>query len=168
MSTVTSLALFVRNSACVRKRAGSFFAPPNGRGLRSERRGVARCLRQHNPELLIAMIVGPPHSLKSYSIKRAGIDVIVLDHHEPKSELPDCLLVNPKTTNPGSITLQCRLTFKLCHPSKTPPHRFRSETLLTSSHSALSRHSPLRGDNRVFVRSGSTMIERSVAPELRS
>src|SRR5207249_10894959 len=70
-----------------------------GYGLSAE--GVARCLRQHNPELLIAIDCGTSSHAEIDSIKRAGIDVIVLDHHEPKSELPDCLLVNPKTTNSG-------------------------------------------------------------------
>ena len=66
-----------------------------GYGLSAE--GVARCLRQHNPELLIAIDCGTSSLAEIDSIKRAGIDVIVLDHHEPKSALPDCLLVNPKT-----------------------------------------------------------------------
>src|SRR5207248_4265178 len=70
-----------------------------GYGLSAE--GVARCLRQHNPELLIAIDCGTSSLAEIDSIKRASIDVIVLDHHEPKSELPDCLLVNPKTTNSG-------------------------------------------------------------------
>ena len=85
-----------------------------GYGLSAE--GVARCLRQHNPELLIAIDCGTSSLAEIDSIKRAGIDVIVLDHHEPKSELPDCLLVNPKTTNSGFDYLcSVGLTFKLCH-----------------------------------------------------
>ena len=54
-----------------------------GYGLSAE--GVARCLRQHNPELLIAIDCGTSSLAEIDSIKGAGIDVIVLDHHEPKS-----------------------------------------------------------------------------------
>src|SRR5436309_3290936 len=85
-----------------------------GYGLSAE--GVARCLHQHNPEVLIAIDCGTSSLAEIDSIKRAGIDVIVLDHHEPKSELPDCLLVNSKTTNSGFDYLcSVGLTFKLCH-----------------------------------------------------
>ena len=42
--------------------------------------------------------------------------MIVLDHHEPKTALPDCVLVNPKTTNSGFDYLcSVGIAFKLCH-----------------------------------------------------
>jgi single-stranded-DNA-specific exonuclease len=115
---VTSLALF---SEVLRAYGNepALFLPlrmEEGYGLSAE--GVARCLRQHNPELLVAIDCGTSQLAEIDSIKRAGIDVIVLDHHEPKSELPDCLLVNPKTTNSGFDYLcSVGLTFKLCHAS---------------------------------------------------
>src|SRR6266566_4545544 len=114
-----------------------------GYGLSAE--GVARCLRQHNPELLIAIDCGTSSLAEIDSIKRASIDVIVLDHHEAKSELPDCLLVNPKTTNSG-------IDFDL----KTALDLVALGTVADIV--------PLHGDNRVFVKSGSTMIERSRRP----
>jgi single-stranded-DNA-specific exonuclease len=136
-----------------------------GYGLSAE--GVARCLRQHNPELLIAIDCGTSSLAEIDSIKGAGIDVIVLDHHEPKSELPDCLLVNPKTTNSGFDYLcSVGLTFKLCHALlKTRRIDFDLKTALDLvSLGTVADIVPLHGDNRVFVRSGSTMIERSRRP----
>ncbi len=136
-----------------------------GYGLSAE--GVARCLRQHNPELLIAIDCGTSSLAEIDSIKRAGIDVIVLDHHEPKSELPDCLLVNPKTTNSGFDYLcSVGLTFKLCHALlKTRRIDFDLKTALDLvALGTVADIVPLHGDNRVFVRSGSTMIERSRRP----
>jgi len=136
-----------------------------GYGLSAE--GVARCLRQHNPELLIAIDCGTSSLAEIDSIKRAGIEVIVLDHHEPKSELPDCLLLNPKTTNSGFDYLcSVGLTFKLCHALlKTRRVDFDlKNTLDLVALGTVADIVPLRGDNRVFVKSGSTMIERSRRP----
>ncbi len=136
-----------------------------GYGLSAE--GVARCLRQHNPELLIAIDCGTSSLAEIDSIKRAGVDVIVLDHHEPKSELPDCLLVNPKITNSGFDYLcSVGLTFKLCHALlKRRRIDFDLKTALDLvALGTVADIVPLHGDNRVFVRSGSTMIERSRRP----
>ena len=136
-----------------------------GYGLSAE--GIARCLRQHNPELLIAIDCGTSSFAEIDSIKGAGIDVIVLDHHEPKSELPDCLLVNPKTTNSGFDYLcSVGLTFKLCHALlKTRRIDFDLKTVLDLvALGTVADIVPLHGDNRVFVRSGSTTIERSRRP----
>jgi single-stranded-DNA-specific exonuclease len=136
-----------------------------GYGLSAE--GVARCLRQHNPELLIAIDCGTSSLAEIDSIKRAGINVIVVDHHQPKSELPDCLLVNPKTTNSGFDYLcSVGLIFKLCHALlKTRRIDFDLKTTLDLvALGTVADIVPLHGDNRVFVRSGSTMIERSRRP----
>src|SRR5204862_6573913 len=136
-----------------------------GYGLSAE--GVARCLHQHNPELLIAIDCGTSSLAEIDSIKRAGIHVIVLDHHEPKSELPDCLLVNSKTTNSGFDYLcSVGLTFKLCHALlKRRRIDFDLKTALDLvALGTVADIVPLHGDNRVFVRSGSTMIERSRRP----
>ena len=164
---VTSLALLSE----VLRRYGNeaaLFLPlrmEEGYGLSAE--GVARCLRQHNPELLIAIDCGTSSLNEIDVIKRAGIDVIVLDHHEPKSELPDCLLVNPKTTNSGFDYLcSVGLTFKLCHALlKTRRIDFDLKSALDLvALGTVADIVPLHGDNRVFVKSGSIMIERSRRP----
>src|SRR5438067_2514303 len=128
---------------------------------------IARRLRMRISELLVANECGTYTPAEIDSIKRAGIDVIVLDHHEPKSELQDCLLVNPKTTNSGFDYLcSVGLTFKLCHAIlKTRRIDFDLKTALDLvALGTVADIVPLHGDNRVFVRSGSTMIERSRRP----
>src|SRR5256886_16717655 len=136
-----------------------------GYGLSAE--GVARCLRQHNPELLIAIDCGTSSLAEIDSIKRAGIDVIVLDHLEPKAELPDCLLVNPKTANSGFDYLcSVGLPFKLGRALlKTRRIDFDLKTALDLvALGAVADIVPLHGVNRVFVKSGSTMIEQYRRP----
>jgi single-stranded-DNA-specific exonuclease len=66
-----------------------------GYGL--SRESVERCLEQYRPQLLIAIDCGTASAGEIAELKTRGIDVIVLDHHEPKSQLPDCVaIVNPK------------------------------------------------------------------------
>jgi single-stranded-DNA-specific exonuclease len=161
---VTSLALL---SEMLRAYGGeaALFLPrriEEGYGLSAE--GVARCLRQHNPQLLIAIDCGTSSSVEIASLRKAGVDVIVLDHHEPKTELPECLLVNPKTTNSGFEYLcSVGLTFKLCHALlKTRRIDFDLKTVLDLvALGTVADIVPLQGDNRVFVKSGSAVIASS-------
>src|SRR5436305_5282379 len=130
-----------------------------GYGLSAE--GVARCLRLHNPQLLIAIDCGTSSSVEIASLRKAGVDVLVLDHHEPKPELPECLLVNPKTANSGFEYLcSVGLTFKLCHALlKTRRIDFDLKSVLDLvALGTVADIVPLRGDNRVFVKSGSSTI----------
>ena len=66
-----------------------------GYGL--SRESVDRCLEQYRPQLLIAIDCGTASAGEIADLKNRGVDVIVLDHHQPKSQLPDCVaIVNPK------------------------------------------------------------------------
>src|SRR6266567_7030674 len=77
-----------------------------GYGLSYE--SVERCLEEHHPQLLIAIDCGTSSVEEIAVLKKHGVDVIVLDHHEPplrssglaggpKLALPDCVaIVNPK------------------------------------------------------------------------
>src|SRR5437764_2398766 len=164
---VTSLALLSEILRAYGSEAALFLPLriEEGYGLSAE--GVARCLRQHNPQLLIAIDCGTSSCVEIASLRKTGVDVIVLDHHEPKTELPDCLLVNPKTTNSGFDYLcSVGLTFKLCHALlKRRRIDFDLKTALDLvALGTVADIVPLHGDNRVFVRSGSTMIERSRRP----
>ena len=94
---VTSSALLVN----VLRAAGAVvenFLPnrlDEGYGLSAE--GLARCCAEFRPQLLIAVDCGTSSAVEIAGLKAQGIDVIVLDHHEPPADLPACVaLVNPK------------------------------------------------------------------------
>src|SRR5213075_2547330 len=66
-----------------------------GYGLSHE--SIERCLEQHRPQLLIAIDCGTASTSEIAELGKRGVDVIVLDHHEPKAQLPGCVaIVNPK------------------------------------------------------------------------
>src|ERR1051326_8913987 len=115
---VTSLALLAEMLRSYGV-AAELFLPlrmEEGYGLSSE--SVERCSEQYRPQLLIAVDCGTSALAEIASLNERGIDVIVLDHHEPKSELPDCVaVVNPKTETASPFSYLCSvgIVFKLCH-----------------------------------------------------
>ena len=94
---VTSLALL---DEMLRAYGGApeLFLPlrmEEGYGL--SRESIERCLEQHRPQLLIALDCGTSSLAEVAILNERGVDVIVLDHHEPKAQLPGCVaIVNPK------------------------------------------------------------------------
>lgn len=111
---VTSSALLTR----VLRAAGGVvenFLPhrvDEGYGLSAE--GVARCGKELRPQLLIAVDCGTSSRVEIAGLQAAGVDVIVLDHHEPPAELPDCPLVNPKR-GAGEPFASVGVAFKVAH-----------------------------------------------------
>ncbi len=141
-----------------------------GYGL--SRESIERCVKQHRPQLLIALDCGTSSVNEISELKKRGVDVIVLDHHEPKSELPDCVaVVNPKLTQCGFEYLSSvGIVFKLCHALlKTRPlpgFDLRTKLDLVAL-GTVADIVPLRGENRVLVQRGAIEIARTSRIGLR-
>jgi single-stranded-DNA-specific exonuclease len=141
-----------------------------GYGLSPE--SVERCLGQYRPQLLIAIDCGTSSLKEIADLRKRGVDVIVLDHHEPKSALPDCVaIVNPKTTSSGFEYLcSVGIVFKLCHALlKTRPlaeFDLKSKLDLVAL-GTVADIVPLRGENRVLVQRGAVEIARTSRIGLR-
>ena len=141
-----------------------------GYGLSTE--SVDRCVEQHQPQLLIAVDCGTSSINEVTDLKKRGIDVIILDHHEPKSELPDCVaMVNPKLTECGFEYLSSvGIVFKLCHALlKTRPlpgFDLKSKLDLVAL-GTVADIVPLRDENRLLVQRGSIEIARTSRIGLR-
>ena len=89
-----------------------------GYGLTQD--GIARCVKEHQPQLLLAVDCGTSSVREIADLKKRKVDTIVLDHHEPAEELPDCVaLVNPKRAASGDAPYRylasVGLAFKLAH-----------------------------------------------------
>jgi single-stranded-DNA-specific exonuclease len=96
---------------------------------------------------------------------RAGIDVIVTDHHLPSGELPDCLSVlNPKRVGcgyPDKDLAAVGVTFKLALAlarALGANENFIWAMLDLVALATVADVAPLRGENRVFVRYGLKML----------
>jgi single-stranded-DNA-specific exonuclease len=141
-----------------------------GYGL--SRESLERCLAQHRPQLLIALDCGTSSNEEIIDLKRRGVDVIVLDHHEPKMALPECVaLVNPKIDVESPFHYLCTvgIVFKLCHALiKRRPLDFDLKSKLDLvALGTVADIVPLRGENRTFVQRGAIEIAKSTRPGLR-
>jgi single-stranded-DNA-specific exonuclease len=164
---VTSLALLCD---MLRAYGGSpdLFLPlrmEEGYGLSSE--SVERCLATHHPEVLIAVDCGTSSVTEIERLSDAGVDVIVLDHHEPKTAVPDCVaVVNPKMDPACPFHYLCSagVIFKLCHAMLKERPIARYDLKLALDLVALATVAdivPLEGENRIFVQRGSSELWRT-------
>jgi single-stranded-DNA-specific exonuclease len=142
-----------------------------GYGLSHE--SVERCLSTHAPRLLIAVDCGTSSTAEIDHLQRSGVDVIVLDHHEPKTALPKCVaLVNPKIDSNCQFQYLCSagVVFKLCHALlKTRPvadYDLKSALDLVAL-ATVADIVPLEGENRIFVQRGSRQLAQTPRRGLR-
>ena len=142
-----------------------------GYGLSHE--SVERCLEQHRPRLLIAIDCGTTSASEISQLKSRGVDVIVLDHHEPKSQLPDCVaIVNPKTdsTSPFHYLCSVGIVFKLCHAllkTRPLPEFDLKAKLDLVALGTVADIVPLVEENRLLVQRGAIEIGRTQRIGLR-
>lgn len=169
---VTSLALLAEMLRSYGA-APELFLPlrmEEGYGLSAE--SVDRCFEQHRPQLLVAVDCGTSSIDEIAELKRRGVDVIVLDHHEPKSALPDCAaVVNPKTEAGCAFHYLCSvgIVFKLCHALlKTRPSDFDLKANLDLvALGTVADIVPLQSENRILVQRGMIEMARSRRPGIR-
>jgi single-stranded-DNA-specific exonuclease len=166
---VTSLALLDEMLRAYPAVAGpELFLPSRmeeGYGL--SRESVERCLEQYRPQLLIALDCGTASTGEIAELNKRGVDIIVLDHHEAKSVLPDCVaLVNPKTDPASPFHYLCSvgIVFKLCHALlKTRPlPRFDLKSKLDLvALGTVADIVPLVDENRILVQRGAIEIAQT-------
>ena len=142
-----------------------------GYGLSHE--SVERCLEQYRPQLLIAIDCGTASASEIAELKNRGVDVIVLDHHEPKSQLPDCVaIVNPKadSTSPFHYLCSVGIVFKLCHAllkTRPLPEFDLKAKLDLVALGTVADIVPLVEENRMLVQRGAIEIGRTSRVGLR-
>ncbi len=145
-----------------------------GYGLTQD--GIARCLKEHQPQLLLAVDCGTSSVPEIADLKKRKVDTIVLDHHEPAEKLPDCVaLVNPKIVAANRIRgggesprnsfaattplASVGVSFKLAHALLKRDRRL-SEQIDLREHldlvavGTVADVVPLIGENRILVKAG--------------
>ncbi|MEP6821932.1 MAG: single-stranded-DNA-specific exonuclease RecJ [Chthoniobacterales bacterium] len=170
---VTSLALLAEMLRAYGAAPELFLPLRMEEGYGLSRESVERCWEAHQPQLLIAVDCGTSSLAEVAELNRRGANVIILDHHEPKDALPDCVaLVNPKLSPSSEFRYLCTvgIVFKVCHALlKTRPN----ESFDLKAHLALVALGtvadivPLEGENRTFVQHGLRELARSARPGVR-
>ena len=106
---VTSLALLTRLLRAYGAEVATFLPHRVDEGYGLSADGAARCVEEHKPALLVAVDCGTTSVAEITRLRDAGVDVVVLDHHEPKEELPPAVaIVNPKLARQRND--ECRMT----------------------------------------------------------
>ena len=163
---VTSLALLQEILLAYGSTPAIFLPSRMEEGYGLSREGIERCWQLHQPQLLIAVDCGTSSCAEIAEIAARGAEVIVLDHHEPKAERPNCVaLVNPKAAGDGAFSYLCSvgIVFKLCHAllksSPLPEFELRRRLDLVAL-GTVADIVPLEEENRILVHHGAQEIAR--------
>jgi single-stranded-DNA-specific exonuclease len=143
---------------------------------------AGNCADQLQPQLLLAIDCGSTSVESIAWLNEAGIDVIVLDHHQLGSVLPAATaLVNPRRAHtseaPGVELCSAGLAFKLAHALVKEGRRMGWAeaadcdlrwVLDLAALGTMADLVPLRGENRILVAVGLGYLERTRRPGLQA
>ena len=170
---VTSLALLSEMLSAYGAAPELFLPLRMEEGYGLSRESVERCCETHQPKLLIAVDCGTSSVAEIAGLTERGVDVVVLDHHEPKSALPKCVaVVNPKTRDDCAFQYLCSvgIVFKLCHAllkTRPVPGFELKQHLDLVALGTVADIVPLHHENRTLVQRGALEIARSFRPGIR-
>lgn len=144
--------------------------------------GVENCLNRFPTRLLLAVDCGSTSIDSIAWLRRNGIEVLVLDHHQVSDPVPDAnILVNPQhnATESGRFTELCSagLAFKLAHAllklgrdrgeSKAWDFNLKGMLDLVAL-GTIADLVPLTGENRIMVSKGLDFLSHTQRPGLRA
>jgi single-stranded-DNA-specific exonuclease len=162
---ITSLAILARFFKACGTVVPCFLPLRAEEGYGLSEAGVERCLEMHAPQLLLAVDCGTTSVREIAVLRRRGVDVIVLDHHEPGVDRPDCVaLVNPKCGADFHYLCSAGVVFKLAHAIlKARPVEGVDlrEYLDLVALATVADIVPLVDENRIFVSHGLRQMERT-------
>lgn len=122
-------------------------------------------INQRGCDLLISVDCGITSAKEIEFAKSLGIDVIVTDHHECQSEIPDAIaVINPKQPDcnyPFDVLCGCGVAFKLIQ-ALTPSEEFEKSMynyLEIVTLATICDMVPLKDENRIIVKNGLKMMK---------
>ena len=162
---VTSLALLARVLRAYGAEPACFLPSRADEGYGLSPDGVARCVSEHAPQLVVAVDCGTSSVAEIAALAAEGIDVIVLDHHECSHGLPVCVaLVNPKLGDDFQYLCSVGIVFKLAHAllKQRPIEGFvLREYLDLVALGTVADLVPLRAENRALVKRGLAQLAQT-------
>ncbi len=169
---VTSLSIMHEVLSAYGGEVQSFLPHRIAEGYGVSAAGLARCLVDTAPQLLIAVDCGTSSKAELDPLMASGVDVIVLDHHECKEALPACsAVVNPKRGDTFGWLCSAGLAFKLCHALQKERRREDIDLRSLLDLVALGTVAdlvPLESENRIFVKHGLLRLAQSRRPGIRA
>lgn len=162
---ITSLAILARFFQACGIAVPCFLPLRAEEGYGLSKLGIDRCIAMHAPQLLLAVDCGTTSVREIASLRQQGVDVIVLDHHEPGPERPDCTaLVNPKCGASFHYLCSAGVAFKLAHAilkARPVEGLDLKEYLDLVALATVADIVPLVDENRIFVSHGLRQMERT-------
>jgi single-stranded-DNA-specific exonuclease len=117
--------------------------------------------------LLVTVDCGIACAEEVEAAHRAGMEVIVTDHHEPAEALPDCPILHPVLSKyPCPQLCATGVAYKLAAALRGADGVARELDLVALA--TVADLVPLRGENRALVRRGLAEIRRARRPGLRA
>lgn len=140
-----------------------------GYGLSAK--GIENSFESDPPDLLIAADCGTNSRDEARLLREKGIDLIILDHHEPSPDgVAECVaLVNPKLGDEFHYLCTAGVVFKVAHAllKARPLAGFDLKNYLDIvALGTIADIVPLEGENRLFARRGLAQLERTLHPGL--
>ncbi|MEM6915973.1 MAG: DHH family phosphoesterase, partial [Verrucomicrobiota bacterium] len=134
-------------------------------------KGIENCLGSTQATLLIAADCGTNSREESVLLREMGVDLIVLDHHEPSSEgtAESVALVNPKMGDDFHYLCTAGVVFKVSHAllKERPLPGFDLKDYLDFvALGTIADIVPLEGENRIYARRGLSQLDRTLHPGL--
>lgn len=136
--------------------------------------GIARA-RAAGASLIVTADCGVTAGAAVRVAARHGIDVVVTDHHRPGSELPPAIAIVDPLRSGDSCALRglagvgvaFKLLSVLCDRAGVPMPRLNQHLDLVAI-GTVADQMPLIGENRILVRAGLKVLERTRKPGLRA
>lgn len=177
---VSSTALLLEVLEAFGFRVDAYLPHRFDEGYGLSRDGAENCLKKHPATLLIAVDCGTTSVASINWLRASGVDVIVLDHHQPGESVPEtAALVNPHldacSSTDSKALCSAGLAFKLAHAlvkrgrngAFAPALAFDVRQLLDLvALGTIADLVPLRGENRALVAAGLRVLNETARPGL--
>src|SRR3989339_369951 len=124
-------------------------------------------IAQRGIKLIITVDCGISNNTEITYAKKSGIDVIVTDHHEIPSELPQCIIVNPKLNKEPNdsyllsgvgvafkVVWSLMDTFSQVKKDSQVFHNFLMDTMALVAMGTIADVVPMTGENRILCSYG--------------
>ncbi len=123
---------------------------------------AVQCAKQIGARLVLTCDCGTRAESAVQALRSAGMEVIITDHHEPDTTLPNALaVVNPKRTDSrypypylSGVGVSFRLGEALLSELRVPTDNYRRAMLDLVALGTIADVMPLTGENRILVAEG--------------